>query len=453
MVFMAATALYLIGVCQLEKAASAQTAGASAISPPTIRVLGEDSSNLQAIEALYKSKPFAGAKIDFIKKSFEDALQKANIDFAQGTGLYDIVLQYNFSLSSFSRNRYVLTVDELKKLVPQGRFEEIEGDLFLNVWDEVGKYYKPGSHDGSHPEAIGYPFAANTMLLVMNRRMFADAANKKRFKALTGRDLAVPKTWNEFAELAKFFTSKDTHGVCLQGQQGGWLYYEWSNFLFGMGGRVMNKKFGWAGDQKTEIDVDSEAAVKAAEFYVGLRPYNGCDFTATGASEQKNDLLKGKTAMAIVWSDYLWGLIHDGSVEFDFAPIPGGKSMIAGGSFYISRKTKNPQATAQYVLDLLGKDNQAQLMLKGLCSPVKSAYEHPDVVAKVPYAAALRESLKRGEYMLEAGPDADAIQAVITEQMQRLWQGEGTARIRLDEAKKQIDKRRAVIWEAVNSGA
>ena len=113
MVFMAATALYLIGVCQLEKAASAQTAGASAISPPTIRVLGEDSSNLQAIEALYKSKPFAGAKIDFIKKSFEDALQKANIDFAQGTGLYDIVLQYNFSLSSFSRNRYVLTVDEL----------------------------------------------------------------------------------------------------------------------------------------------------------------------------------------------------------------------------------------------------------------------------------------------------------------------------------------------------
>lgn len=422
---------------------------------PSIRVLGEDSSNLQAIESLYKAKPYAGAQIEFNKHSFEDALQKANLDFAQGTGLYDIVLQYNFSLSSFSRNRYVLTVDELKQLVPGAPFAMLERDFFPNVWEEIGWYYKSGSHSITNKEAIGYPFAANTMLLVMNRAMFADPGNRKRFKAETKKELAPPKTWDDFYQLARFFTNKDkgTYGVCLQGQQGGWLYYEWTNFLFGMGGTVMNKERGWGGDQDTQIEIDSPIAEKAADFYVGLRPFNAGDFLAIGASEQKEILLKGNTAMAIVWSDYLWGLVNEGAargLHFDFTPIPGGKSMIAGGSFYINRKTKDPRAAAEYVLDLLGQDNQQQLMLKGLCSPVQSAYQQ-DILTQIPYASALREALLHGVYMLEAGPDADAIQAVITEQLQRLWQSDGTARERLEEAKNQIQERRRAIWAAVNS--
>ncbi len=188
-----------------------------------IRVLGEDSSNIQAMEALNKEHPFSDARVEFSKHSFEDAMQKANVDFAQKTGLYDIVLQYNFSLSSFARNRYVFTVDELKELVPTASFDAIEADLFPHVWREIG-WYKADPQSPAEPDKVGYPFAANTMLLVMNQRLFNDPANITRYKAETGRELAAPQTWPEFEDLAKFFTDRrqGIFGVCLQGQSGGW---------------------------------------------------------------------------------------------------------------------------------------------------------------------------------------------------------------------------------------
>ncbi len=254
--------------------------------------------------------------------------------------------------------------------------------------------------------------------------------------------------------MARFFTNHadGTYGVCLQGQQGGWLYYEWCNFLFGMGGRVMNKERGWQGTRETSVEVDNSAAIKAAEFYVGLRPYNAGDFLAVGAPEQVEILLRGQTAMAIVWSDYLLRLVREGAslgVNFDFHPIPGDRSMIAGGAFYVNRRTKAPQEAAAYVLHLLSPENQAKLIVKGLCSPVRAAYDQ-SIVREVPYADALRTSLERGVYMLEAGPDADAIQAVLTEALQQLWLGTGTAESRLREARKQIDQRRAAIWNAID---
>lgn len=155
--------------------------------------------------------------------------------------------------------------------------------------------------------------------------------------------------------------------------------------------------------------------------------------------------------MAIVWSDYLTRLVQESGlrgVEFGYHPIPGGRSMIAGGAFYVNRRTKAPQEAAAYVLHILSPENQAKLIVKGLCSPVRSAYDQ-SIVREVPYAEALRQSLEQGVYMLEAGPDADAIQAVLTEALQQLWLGTGTAETRLREARKQIDQRRAAIWNAI----
>ena len=112
----------------------------------TLTVLGENSSNLQAMEALkgdYEKN--SNVKIEFKPNTFEDAFSKANQDFANKTGLYDIVLQYNFSLSSFVRNGYVSNIDELSKGIPADQ-KSFESDLFPNAWQEVGYYYKNPSN-------------------------------------------------------------------------------------------------------------------------------------------------------------------------------------------------------------------------------------------------------------------------------------------------------------------
>jgi ABC-type glycerol-3-phosphate transport system substrate-binding protein len=82
--------------------------------------LAESATSIQSMMALekdYETK-HPDVDLDFKPNSFDDAFNKANQDFANGTGLYDIVMQYNFSLASFVSNKYVYQIDDLIKNLP-----------------------------------------------------------------------------------------------------------------------------------------------------------------------------------------------------------------------------------------------------------------------------------------------------------------------------------------------
>lgn len=426
--------------------------------PVTITVLGENSSNVQAMAALkglYEAKE--NVRIDFKPNTFEDAFNKANQDFANKTGLYDIVLQYNFSLSSFVRNNFVYTLDELYKEIPDS-LKVFESDIFPNAWREVGYYYKDPSNPSAGDVRIGYPFAANTMLLVYNKEMFESNSEKDLYRKKNKEELEVPTDWDHFRTVAEFFSKADkttgtkTFGVCLQGAAGGWLYYEYCTFLFGIGGSVMMKEAGWEGTASTPINLDSPIAVQATNYYKGLKSYNAGNFTTIDANEQVRILKEGKVAMAFVWSDYLFGLVYDadGKIDdrFGFAPLPGNKSPLAGGCFYINKQSKHPAEALKYVINLMQKKNQVELTKKGLCSPLRSTYDDPEIHA-IPYAAALRSSLERGVYMFEAGPESDLVSQTITNYLQQFWEDKLLAEQALSKAKADIVKGRDEIYANV----
>lgn len=415
-------------------------------------MLGENSSNLQAMEALKSDyEKNSNVKIEFKPNTFEDAFNKANQDFANKTGLYDIVLQYNFSLSSFVRNGYVSNIDELSKGIPADQ-KSFENDLFPNAWQEVGYYYKNSLNISEGTMKVGYPFAANSMLLVYNKEMFENAGNKAEYKKKYKEELTVPTDWEHYKRAAEFFTNpnKKTFGVCMQGAASGWLYYEYCNFLFSMGGTVFEKQRGWNGDVNTPLKITSTEAVAATNYYKSLKPFNGGNFTTIDATEQTKLLKNGNIAMGIVWSDYLYSFTYDanGAIDnrFGFAPIPGSKSTLAGGSFYINKQSKNPQEAVKYVMSLMQKPNQIALAKKGLCSPLKSTYDDPEV-QKIPYANALKTSLDRGVYMFEAGPESDLVSQTLTNYLQQFWNGKLTAEEALTKASEDITKGRVDIYK------
>lgn len=420
---------------------------------PKLTILGENSSSIQSMESLKNDyEKEHNVQLDFKPNTFEDAFNKANQDFANKTGLYDIVLQYNFSLSSFVKNNYVYTLDELKSEDSNPNYD-FEKDIFNNVWKEVGYYYtNPQNPNDKEIKPIAYPFAANTMLLVYNKELFNDPGQRKAYKAKFGTELEVPTDLTSFQRVAQFFTQpdKNLYGVCLQGATGGWLYYEWCNFVQGFGGKIFDKDQGWKGSLSTPVLLTSPEVSAATRYYVALKPYNAGNFTTTDAVEQRNILKKGKVAMSVIWSDYMWGLIDSGNGKFDerfgFAPIPGIKSMIAGGSYYINRQSRNPQLAFEYIKYLLQKDNQIKMIERGLCSPVKSAYDAPEVQT-IPYIKALKTSLERAEYMLEAGPDADLVSNVITTHLQKIWTGSESIDEGLKAAKAEIEKERIKFFQ------
>lgn len=418
-----------------------------------ITILGENSSNLQAMQSLKSDYEADHAvKLDFKPNTMEDAFNKANQDFTNKTGLYDVVLQYNFSLSSYVRNNYVYKLSELKTQAA-GADTSFEKDIFENVWKDVGYYYvDPQYPNDKKTEKIAYPFAANTMLLVYNKQLFNDPEQQKAYKAKFGEDLKVPTDLASFKRVAAFFTQpdKDLHGVCLLGSTGGWLYYEWCSFLQGFGGKLFDKDQGWKGNASTPVLLTSPQAVETTNYYTSLKPFNAGNYTTTDGIEQRNILKKGKVAMGIIWSDYMWGLINDGKGKtddrFGFAPTPGTKSCIAGGSFYINKQSQNPKAAFEYVSWLLQTKNQIKLVKQGLCSPMKSVYNDPEV-RKIPYIPALQTSLARAEYMLEAGPDADLINNVMTKYLQKVWNGELTTNDGLSKAKTEIEQGRVALFK------
>jgi spermidine/putrescine-binding protein len=395
-----------------------------------LRLIGEDSSNMKAIQSLFDGfEKQSGVHVAAELLDFVTMGKQADIDLAQnGGGRYDIVCQYNFSLTAYARNRYVLDIAELKRAASGVDFG-FEKDIRQNVWHELGYYAPPGKPIGS-ALPIAYPFSANTMVLVYNKRVLADRRVKAALDQAFGGAFDIPRQWTDLvrAALAVAGVDRSLHGIALQGAVDDWLYYEWVNFLFGLGGKVMDKPWGWASGLDTPLQLRSPKVTEATELYLALKPANAGDFLTVDATQQRDLMLEGKTAFAIMWTDYIPEIAAQDKDGFGFAPVPGPHSMIAGGSYFVSRKSGQPANSAALIAYLMQPAMQKRLALAGLFPPTLSVFNDPDVLA-LPYMPAVRQSLDRAIYMNEAGPDAHLISAEIGKALQDAWRG----KIRADE--------------------
>lgn len=421
-------------------------------STPKITIIGEDSSNLQAMEALKSIfEQRYNIEVNFVRDPFDLALQKSNQDLANKTGQYDIICQYAASLAPFVSNNYVYTLDDMEKFVPSTEVPRtFEKDFFPGVWRETGFYRRPSDKE---PTRVSYPFAATTMMLVYNKRLFNDPSLQQQFRDKYKRELLPPTTWDEYLLLAEFFTDpkQNRFGVVMEGAPGGYLYWEWCNYAYGMGGGVMKKEAGWEGDAATPILLDSEENVAATKLFLSLKKFNAGDFFSTGSAEKREIFLSNNVAMSIMWSDYIPEMLkHSRAGEIGFAPIPGDKSMLGGATFFLNRSSKHPREATQYILSLMQRDIQVQLMQRGLASPFRSVYEAEEV-KNIPYSAALKGSLERGVYMIESGPDSQTVQDIITDKVQAMWRGAVEVREGLQAAKSEIEVKRKMIF--TNTGA
>jgi len=413
----------------------------SAIPKEAVVVFGEDSSNLKAYSSL--SDEFTtktGIQLKFEGATFEQAVQKADADFRNGKGNYDIVLQYNFSLAPYVKNKYVAEIVDVFSPSVLSDSHVNEG-MFENALRETCFYYSNPEDTKSAPKQFGFPFAANTMLLVYNKDLFENAVLKQQFKNETGKDLVPPTDWDDYLAVAEFFAKAQPglKGVCMHGAGDGWLYYELCNYLFSMGTGTSSKRYGW--EEGAPITIASLKNEEVLRYYKRLRAVSSGDFFTVGASQQQEIMLQGKTAMALTWSDYVQPLSASKSPHFGFAPVPGKSSGLAGGAFYINRKSRHIQDASQFVLYALTHENQTKLLERGLCSALKTAYTE-DIMARVPYARALRDSLERGIFMFEAGSDAEIINSALTTWVQKFIRGEISESETLKRAEEEVVTKR-----------
>jgi ABC-type glycerol-3-phosphate transport system substrate-binding protein len=420
-----------------------------------LNILGENSATLQAMQSLEEDYEKLHPNIDlkFNPNTFEDAFNKSNQDFINGTGLYDIIMQYNFSLASFVQNDYVHKTEELLEGIPMSK-RDFERNLFKNNWQEVGYFYKDYKKPDQGESMVAYPFSAHSMLLMYNEEMFNNEENRELFRDRYNQELVVPTNWSDFYKIAEFFTNNENNikGVCLGGANDGYLYYTVSNFIYGHNGSILNKEVGWKGDLNTEVSINSEENLAALSLLKSLKPFNKGDFTSVSQYEPFQYMLEGNTAMTFVWSDLIYPNTFkedEFDSRFGYAPIPGNKSIYIGGAYFISKKSKYPKEALEYILFLHQPENQIKMAQNGLCPSSLITYNNP-IVENLPYSKALRESLVRGGVLLEAGPDANMINEVVTTYVQKYWNNEITVEEALDLMEDEIIDKRKKIFSASN---
>ena len=415
-----------------------------------ITILGENSATMLALQrdsGAYKlSDNFS---ILYKPVDYEDSIPSILKNFDLNYGLNDMVLLYNFSFPEIINSNFVYNFDDLVKDEPKDKFNFVN-DILPNAWSEGGSYFHSVGGSETQPTKINYPVAMNTMVLVYNKKMFEDEENKKKFEIKYNRKLTIPTEWSEFYDIASFFTNteKNTFGVAMQGDINGYLYYEFCNYFFGMGAKVFDKNSGWSGNKNTPVIVNNNDAIKATQFYKSLKPFNNGNFIHVDGSIQNNLMKEGKTAMAVVWSDYLTYYCNNvngvWSDQFGFAPIPGKISPLQGAYIWVNKKSPAANESAKYVLFCLQKENQIRLMQKGLSSAQKSVYDAPEVKA-IPFSDAVKKSIERGAYMFEYGPDVNIVSQSLTKNIQDMWLDKISVKQALDNIKQDIETKRLLI--------
>ena len=123
---------------------------------------------------------------------------KQMVEFTGSSGTYDLVYMSPVWMADFSR--YMEPLEPLaKKWKLDFKLDDI-ADTFnkiYNSWD--GVWYS-------------VPYDGDVHIFFYNEIAFDTPAHKEKFKAKYGYDLAPPKTWKEYHDMAEFFTGWDWDG-------------------------------------------------------------------------------------------------------------------------------------------------------------------------------------------------------------------------------------------------
>ncbi len=262
--------------------------------------------------------------------------------------------------------------------------------LFTHWWRELSSY--AGS-------TYGYPFTGLTTFLCYRKDLLSDPANQRNFKARYHRELKPPATWQEYTQIAEFFTRPSEHfyGTYIQGKQGLALWYEWLNLIYSFGGNILENQHGW---EYGDVVVNSPQNIAATEQYAKLIAFSPPDTLKYGWGEAQSALQQGHVFMGLLWSDQA-PFLEDpavskvaGKIGYSLIPSTTGDpfSQLEGLTYLIPTESKHPRDAYKFLEWAMSARVQDQQQLHGSSSIRKSTYDDPAVVA-LPYTSSFLASI------------------------------------------------------------
>ena len=312
-----------------------------------------------------------GAKLEIVRVRHEELFANVMSDLTNRTAKYDASIGAAFWLGELVAGDYVLSYD---RYYDDPRFPKWSIEDVLpgprNLLSYAGKKYMVANdHDGQ--------------VMYYRRDLLADPQHQAAFKQHYGYALGVPETWEQFRDVAEYFSGKDLngdgmpdHGLVLPlaaGSQGMFHFMSFSApFVIGPD----NPQLYWFDPQTMKPLLESPGHLRALKALVDLVQFGPKEMLGWDLGRGWDYFLAGRAALTFTWGD-LGGLAQQTGSKvkgrIGTAPMPGTHAYYnlatgqwcnvertnlvgntTGGSWagVISRYSKVPEA-AYYLLALM----------------------------------------------------------------------------------------------------
>jgi len=405
----------------------------------TIRTIGEALPPLEAMDKL-KSQFEERTGIEVVIEMYEhsEAVNKVMLDLNSKRGRYDFILQPHRELGRFVKNGHVAALDKFmddaKLRDPSFNPEEV---LYQGLWKEISWY---------EGKSYGFPFTALTMYMWYRDDLLNDPKEREGFKAKYGYDLKPASTWQEYSDIAEWFTRPDQgfYGTALQGKRHEALWYEWLNFLYSFGGDMLEVK---AGSECGPVIVNSPEAIASLEYYKSLMAYSPPDTLNYFWDDVMALMQQDKVYQLIMWNDATYAVAEDasqstvaGKMGFDIIPQgKGGKvGQVEGWTYLIPNSSKNQEAAYLFIQWMMEKEQQLNQHLNGGATARPDVYAHPDV-QKISYSKA---SMDTNEVAIPKPtiPESPEITDILVRELSSYLSDAKSAKAALDTAAVEMSK-------------
>jgi multiple sugar transport system substrate-binding protein len=291
------------------------------------------------------------------------------------------------------------------------------------------------------PNYWALPAMGDALGWIYRKDWFSRPELQAEFKEKYGRDLDVPKTWDELKEIGEFFQGREIDGKKVYGMA---IYTERGSEGITMG--VTAAMYAW-GFQYENPDkpydmqgyVNSPEAVEALEFYKSL--YECC--VPPGHSDAymvaNLDAYKsGQVAMQMNWFAFMPGIAKDPDVGGDksgFFVNPGEKvqaSTLGGQGISVVSYSDNQEEALQYIKWFAKPEVQAKWWSLGGYSCHNSVLNDPGFPDSAPFAADFLKAMAGVKDFWQEPAYAELLQAMQKRVHDYVVADQGTAQEALD---------------------
>lgn len=333
-------------------------------------------------------------QIEVTPLSWEVLYPRILQDLTSGAGSFDVTTWDLMTAGAIAPG--MLDLEAFAKDHPELVDPDFDDADFIPTARYVYGYWKE--------KRIGYPFYGAAMFFFYRKDLFNDPALQAKFKAEFGRDLAVPKTWEEAKEVAKFFTRKfnpdspTEYGIALMFPRTHTLFYMYLNFF----APYRRSPEGIAKFGKVDLDFgdyftsdglpafNSEEGVRALQDMIDLMQY-APDPLGSDYGETLEAFGKGMVAMVPQWTACLASWKESPALQpfeekVGVAVMPGGAPVSGGWGLGINAASKNKEVAFRFIQYATSKEGDKIQWLKYRIGPTrKSVIEDPEVLADSPW--------------------------------------------------------------------